>query len=352
MTNLVYSAFHYLQKCIKERVLCKNYAETADNSAQMSKQYANDKINQTYLSNNIIEIPQDIKLELKDDILTLKAGSKVYIPNGFEEDGVTPRFDVVITNNDVVIPCGNPGARMAFLGRNGLGSDSSITLVVSGNAAPTGTDRRWYDTANNVIKEYIDGSWQKSDYYSSLPLALLTSNDDKVFISIDQVFNGFGYIGSSKFRLPGIEFLTPNGRNDDGTLRSDKKVTQNVIISTYGYQATNQQWFISDISHIRSAAYIIQDKEPTPIKNSFWYSPLKNLLYICLDTTIGWVERHDCVLAAKNIYTDSSYKITSIDFIKPFRVANGNDVAIIDNFRVVSTLPSTPFEDIFYFIPE
>lgn len=40
--------------------------------------------NSTAITNCITEIPQDIKLELKDGTLTLKAGSKVYIPNGFE----------------------------------------------------------------------------------------------------------------------------------------------------------------------------------------------------------------------------------------------------------------------------
>ena len=40
------------------------------------------------ISNCVLEIPQDIKLELVDGVLTLKEGSKVYVPNGennFEE---------------------------------------------------------------------------------------------------------------------------------------------------------------------------------------------------------------------------------------------------------------------------
>lgn len=35
-----------------------------------------------YTTNRILEIPQDIKLELNNGTLTLKAGSKVYVPNG------------------------------------------------------------------------------------------------------------------------------------------------------------------------------------------------------------------------------------------------------------------------------
>lgn len=40
--------------------------------------------NSTAITNCITEIPQDIKLELNNGTLTLKAGSKVYVPNGFE----------------------------------------------------------------------------------------------------------------------------------------------------------------------------------------------------------------------------------------------------------------------------
>ena len=38
--------------------------------------------------------------------------------------------------------------------------------------------------------------------------------------SINQTFNGFGYIGSTVFALPGVKGLIPNGRNADGTLKN------------------------------------------------------------------------------------------------------------------------------------
>jgi hypothetical protein len=60
-------------------------------------------LNKTQVTNCITEIPQDIKLELANGVLTLKAGSKVYVPNGFEQDGTTPKFDVVTIENDLSI---------------------------------------------------------------------------------------------------------------------------------------------------------------------------------------------------------------------------------------------------------
>lgn len=50
-----------------------------------TKQDISTAINYNNISNCITEIPQDIKLELNNGTLTLKAGSKVYVPNGFEQ---------------------------------------------------------------------------------------------------------------------------------------------------------------------------------------------------------------------------------------------------------------------------
>ena len=56
-----------------------------------------------HISNYIRYINQDIKLELNDGTLTLKAGSKVYVPNGFEADGVTPKFDYMDITSDSIL---------------------------------------------------------------------------------------------------------------------------------------------------------------------------------------------------------------------------------------------------------
>ena len=46
----------------------------------------NNAVDYSNVTNCITKIPQDIKLELNNGTLTLKAGSKVYVPNGFEQD--------------------------------------------------------------------------------------------------------------------------------------------------------------------------------------------------------------------------------------------------------------------------
>ena len=89
-----------------------------------------------YTTNRILEIPQDIKLELNNGTLTLKAGSKVYVPNGA---GV---FDVYSFPSDVsTTPSGSSGPYGWYLMVNPnkeLTRTVTRNLVYSGETAPSG----------------------------------------------------------------------------------------------------------------------------------------------------------------------------------------------------------------------
>ena len=181
--------------------------------------------NSPYTTNRILEIPQDIKLELNDGTLTLKAGSKVYVPNGFEADGTTPKFDVVTISVDKT--------GLAWINTNII--DYIIFYTIVGNIDATRSERctsgtsypsspsngdRCYRTDLNRLYVYrkSSSSWAEED---SLPLGIIrSSGTDGKIGSIEQVFNGFGYIGSTVFALPGVKVQIPNGRNEDGTYKS------------------------------------------------------------------------------------------------------------------------------------
>lgn len=181
--------------------------------------WRDEQIGYKQISNCITEIPQDIKLELNSDYsITLKAGSKLYIPNGFETDGTTKKFDEVIIESDITNT--RTGSELQeFL----FGTNNSLNFwryLYSGDTAPSEQQAMvWYDTANNIIKYTTDtgASWINSGF--SLPLCIYTRFESGIK-SIDQVFNGFGFIGSTLFILPGVEGLAPNGRNEDGTLNN------------------------------------------------------------------------------------------------------------------------------------
>ena len=189
-----------------------------------------------HISNCITEIPQDIKLELNNGTLTLKAGSKVYVPNGA---GV---FDEITTTQDFIMGQWGSvtGKGMVLRLPDGNIIPELFNNIYSGNTAPSGsTYMWWYDTANNMVKTTSNGGSTWSNL-RSLPLCTITVANGLV-TSIDQVFNGFGYIGSTVFALPGVKALIPDGRNDDGTLKNidltltEVKTTTTTSDIYYGY---------------------------------------------------------------------------------------------------------------------
>lgn len=207
--------------------------------------WRDEQIGYKQISNCITEIPQDIKLELNSDYsITLKAGSKLYIPNGFETDGTTKKFDEVIIESDITNT--RTGSELQeFL----FGTNNSLNFwryLYSGDTAPSEQQHMvWYDTANNIIKYTTDtgSTWINSGF--SLPLCIYTRFESGIK-SIDQVFNGFGFIGSTLFILPGVEGLAPNGRNEDGTLNNTiikSSAISTRLIGSSNYNTKNVLYF-------------------------------------------------------------------------------------------------------------
>ena len=183
------------------------------------------------ITNCITDIPRDIKLELNNGTLTLKAGSKVYVPNGA---GV---FNTVTTSNDIVWSETYPisGKCLLFYVNNVL-SIALNTACYSGTN-PSGITGNYYNTSANTIDYYNNGTGLGQR--RSFPICEVTLTNG-VITSVDQVFNGFGYIGSTVFALPGVKGLIPNGRNEDGTLKNIKFTLNKVITKTSGnYTYTN-----------------------------------------------------------------------------------------------------------------
>ena len=217
------------------------------------------------ITNCITNIPQDIKLELNNGTLTLKAGSKFYIPNGFEEDGTTRKFDeVILTENKTdIFSSGEQIQHMCFYsfgedypwgtaGMSRFYNDGIHFNVFSGDTQPTCdpslTSAIWYDTANNVIKCSNDsGATWKSTCRVALPLGLITVQNN-TWTSIDQVFNEFGFIGNATFVLPGVKGLASNGKNEDGTLKNIvieyTKVAIMTGVNTNGVIRTSNDYFV------------------------------------------------------------------------------------------------------------
>lgn len=203
-------------------------------SEELSLQDLDTALNYNNITNCITKIPQDIKLELDNGTLTLKSGSKVYNADGtvytLDNDlSMTPEWGAVsgTTTNIVVFPT---------ISNNKItGMDAmNLTRVFSGDTAPTFPDNYacWLDTTINKVKYTNNGgtTWTEN---RALPLCLV-STTDHVVTSIDQVFNGMGFIGSCVYMLPGVEGLCPNGLKDNGTYNNIIRNVPNIFISDIG----------------------------------------------------------------------------------------------------------------------
>ena len=113
------------------------------------------------------------------------------------------------------------------------GKGFSLVATAESGTGYTGTSNAiYYNTTENLVQRYNSGVLQTGKY--SLPIALIKSDGSIITGSIDQVFNGFGYIGGTGFVLPGVKGFIPHGYNADGTYKSDiinvtKVITHNDI---------------------------------------------------------------------------------------------------------------------------
>ena len=289
-----------------------------------------------YKTNCITEIPQDINLELAaDGTLTLKAGSKVYVPNGA---GV---FDTYTAANDISSNSfAGSVTRFVFIDINNNTINAAST-VFSGTTAPTLSGVGfWYDTTNNVIKRTTDSSATWTTGYS-FPIAIVTSISD-VATSIDQVFNGFSYIGSTVFALPGLEYLCPNGRNSDGTLKNTKNKLTTCVVRTETNTSFNGKRVINitaggTIVFDSLERWFVQEQEPLRTNYNIWENPATNEMYQYLDGV--WNKRTSCVLG---ITTETAGKIDSFSRKQVFRVVDYSDTEYIAH----QAMPSDKYIDL------
>lgn len=318
--------------------LDRDFNNMAVNSVNFAK-YSNN------VTNCITEIPQDINLELVDGTLILKAGSKVYIPNGYETDGVTPKFDEVVIESDLYLKQqfdDNDMFIFVYTNPNGVRTLGSVYKGSTYETKPTavGDYKLHYITSENKL------FWDAPNYVTtenSLPIAIVDRSADVGFTSIDQVFNGFGYIGSTVFALPGVKGLIPNGRNADGTMSNIDYTTQNVLFYTFG-QNWSEKPVVFSISkeesevRLRPSYYFFeQNTVPSTIPSSQWLNTESNLLYQTYSDTISWSNAFlRQAFICGSFFITSDAKISNFNCKKSFRALDHNDSSWLSGLAMPS----------------
>ena len=200
------------------------------------------------VTNCITKIPQDIKFELSSEgTLTLKAGSKAWYPNG-KDSGGTLLFGSAVTANDIswTMPDNSNYENLfVFLdGNRTVPAFRPVDDTHSGSSDPGTTSTTYYNTSENYIDAHNNAGLDRG---LTFPLAIVSVEAGKV-TQIKQVFNGFGYIGQVLYVLPGVEGLSPNGRNEDGSLKNELMVLDHVVTRDFTWYCAEGQYVFLGIS--------------------------------------------------------------------------------------------------------
>ena len=270
-----------------------------------------------YTTNRILEIPQDIKLELNNGTLTLKAGSKAYNADGIVvtvPSDINYYFNGTTADNLILVYDSSINSMGVYI--QGGNAISSATAPSTGVA-----DTLWFDTTSNKCKITHDNAATWTEI--PLPIGLVSCNVTDGFTSIDQVFNGFGYIGSTLFLLPGVKTVVPDGRNENGTCKNKAPSTvasvktETIRRADTAYMFTN---FVSSV--IATHHYVCSKTKPTVTTTTLWYNPETNLpSQVLSDGTV--MTPYEEIPIAK-FTSDSTGKITSFEPYSVDSVANSN----------------------------
>ena len=269
-------------------------------------------VNTGMITNCLLEVPQ-LKLELADGVLTLKAGSKCYFAGGTE---ISITTDTSITNNYngnlIVFVDSNKRIGLAF---NGGTIISDPEMTPNNHIYFNATSKKCLFVTNGAFKEV------------SLPLAKITVSNGAIS-SIDQVFNGFGYIGSTIFALPGVKCLMPNGRNLDGTLNNVVKTLTTVqhynITEEFVDEETPIVLTSTHIGYFRSyKTFYYGDRPTNPAHHTRWYDSVNNVWWEYSNEN-KWQIGSFCVIGTLDI---NNTVINAFNYYKTFKAVNFHDYA-------------------------
>jgi len=284
-------------------------------------------------SNCITNIPQDIKLEISNNTLVLKSGSKLYVPNGFESDGTTPKFNTVITTSNYSLTWSDstienlmvtfdPTYNTFGLWIIGLNIDSGSTppAVQSGN-----TSYIWYDTTNNLMKISTDtqATWSPG---LALPLGQVDSVQGVGFKKINTIFNGFGFIGHHSYVLPGVKGLVPDGRNNDGTVKN--KVLSQTKVGLRDFSTEDSQlcfWTGTQLTGWGNTNYSEGNLRPL---GTFWrWWNTKDNIMMWSDGNEAWNEVQGIYLG--RLIKSSANPISRLSLVNTFSSFNNSSLRLV-----------------------
>lgn len=323
-------------------------------------------LNKSQITNCLLEVPQRIKYTLVDGVLTILKGSVCIVPYGTEDktadlpkgatfinenfkvydtqfsDGkffiwVELQKDLSIITLETISLTGFLIGLDDNLG-NGYWSAANLSSGSSFPLSPQNTDV-FYHVTNNRVYIYRQSQWVTTDLAGNdfliLPPIMFTGANKQI-VSVDQVFNGMGYIGSTIWTDKGVKGLIPNGRNADGSLINEEVTIDKFVIATFPDSTSvvaSVSYELADGNQIPNAHIAAHDNrfyfETTnqPTGSSFkWFDKTRNIQYFHDDNQTAFTGLYRIKNLELASVVVSSGKITSFTPKLPFRVTDYNDI--------------------------
>lgn len=337
--------------------------------------------NLTYrnITNCLLEVPQRIKYTLEGGTLTIKAGSVVIVPYGTEDltsqypAGTTflndnfKVYDTQFTDgkffvwaelvNDISHQQSTTEVATRFISMN-INMENSVPFAFnvytsSGATAPPTTQAyQWYDTTNNKCVHTDKTTGNISLTLLSLPFGIVTSTETEVFGSIDQVFNGIGYIGSAKWIDKGVKMLCSDGKNEDGTYKNTEYTTPNLKFYFGGTAQTTYHAFYNIADTYLTTVAISQEKYTFDVNSlseisiekhvyAIAYVRPENRFYVHQVNTTDWEPMVACKIDT-HTNLDTNGNVGSFNPKQPFRAVDYNDKSEISGWG----MPSSKYIDL------
>lgn len=304
-------------------------SEDGKTLGKVSSSTLNTHIIGQYISNYIKSITKkaDVELNTSNHTITLKSGSKVYVPNGV---GV---FDEITIINDVTCTTDVEWTGNGFLHY----IPDSGTIFISAFWDCT-TKSSWtpddqyeviYNTTENAIRFTGDTgtTWTTN---MSIPFAYVRTDGSNI-VEILQVFDGFSYHGASIFSFPGITYEIPNGRTDSGVLKNLEYTTPSVYTVSNSTNESGEYYAYLTQTGIGFIKYFVEsDLEPSnKVGYTLWFNTTKNKFYIRNFSEVGSVWEEISVLCGVCKYSAVNGKITVFECSEPLRLLDTNTFKII-----------------------
>lgn len=222
--TVCYRPMIQLANIVNDKVSVESYTnriEEKTNEGINALSNVSNAVLQTSITNCLLSVPKRLNIDCSNNMLTIKAGSVVTIPNGFEEDGTTPKFDYRELSSDIIVNYDTTAQNLMI----SLTTNSTGVVITeqancySSDTAPDSSNnvKFWYDKTNNRIKCFTTDSQDYS--LISFPVCVVDCIAEDEF-EIKHIFDSTGFIGLTVWADKGIRCLIPAGKNSNGSLNS------------------------------------------------------------------------------------------------------------------------------------